>query len=145
MTFQIPQEHAHSAFHSQRHRPHTFLVKNPVAFALCNAFFAASLSITPVLLFDPLWRIFLFSSQPAPCPEALLCFPCYCTRKAGAVTFPEIRLKRNLLLLYNTSYMCCKENLFFERICFMRQTGWNGKPYHSLDYELKKNIWEKSL
>ena len=20
--------------------------------------------------------------------------------------------------------MCCKENLFFERICFMRQTDW---------------------
>ena len=34
--------------------------------------------------------------------------------------------------------MCCKENLFFERICFMLQTDWNGKPYHSLDYELKK-------
>ena len=39
--------------------------------------------------------------------------------------------------------MCCKENLFFERICFMRQTGWNGKPYHSLDYELKKIFGKK--
>lgn len=39
--------------------------------------------------------------------------------------------------------MCCKENLFFERICFMRQTDWNGKPYHSLDYELKKIFGKK--
>ncbi len=39
--------------------------------------------------------------------------------------------------------MCCKENLFFERICFMLQTGWNGKPYHSLDYELKKIFGKK--
>lgn len=39
--------------------------------------------------------------------------------------------------------MCCKENLFFERICFMRQTDWNGKPYHSLDYELKKIFRKK--
>ena len=39
--------------------------------------------------------------------------------------------------------MCCKENLFFERNCFMRQTDWNGKPYHSLDYELKKIFGKK--
>lgn len=39
--------------------------------------------------------------------------------------------------------MCCKENLFFERICFMRQTDWNSKPYHSLDYELKKIFGKK--
>ena len=39
--------------------------------------------------------------------------------------------------------MCCKENLFFERICFMLQTDWNGKPYHSLDYELKKIFGKK--
>ena len=39
--------------------------------------------------------------------------------------------------------MCCKENLLFERICFMLQTDWNGKPYHSLDYELKKVFGKK--
>ena len=39
--------------------------------------------------------------------------------------------------------MCCKENLFFERICFMLQTDWNGKPYHALDYELKKIFGKK--
>ena len=33
--------------------------------------------------------------------------------------------------------------VFFERICFMRQTDWNGKPYHSLDYELKKIFGKK--
>ena len=25
----------------------------------------------------------------------------------------------------------------------MRQTDWNGKPYHSLDYELKKIFGKK--
>ena len=27
----------------------------------------------------------------------------------------------------------------------MRQTDWNGKPYHSLDYELKKIFGKKSI
>ena len=30
-----------------------------------------------------------------------------------------------------------------ERILYMLQTDWGGKPYHSLDYELKKQFGKK--